>query len=76
LEALYEATFYTALINLEKTGSNKVFLTLVGGGAFGNNFHWILESIEQAIDRFKEVALDVQIVSYGGKNVQLAGLLG
>ena len=75
LEALYEATFYAALINLEKTGSNKVFLTLVGGGAFGNEFHWILESIEKAIKQFKEVALDVWMVSYGRKDSRISGCL-
>ena len=75
LEALYEATFYAALINLEKTGSNKVFLTLVGGGAFGNAFHWILESIEKAVDQFKDVELDVRMVSYGGKDPRIDGLL-
>jgi len=75
LEALYEATFYAALINLEKTGSNKMFLTLVGGGAFGNEFHWILESIEKAVEQFKDVALDVRMVSYGGKDLRIFGLL-
>ena len=75
LEALYEATFYAALINLEKTGSNKVFLTLVGGGAFGNAFHWILESIEKAVEQFKDVALDVRMVSYGRKDPRIGGLL-
>ena len=36
LEATYEATLWAALINYEKTKNNNVFLTLVGGGAFGN----------------------------------------
>ena len=36
LEATYEATLCAALLNSSKTGSNKVFLTLVGGGVFGN----------------------------------------
>ena len=75
LEALYEATFYAALINLEKTGSNKVFLTLVGGGAFGNEFHWILESLEKVIVQFRESALDVRMVSYGRKDSRISGLL-
>lgn len=76
LEALYEATFYAALINLEKTGSNIVYLTLVGGGAFGNEIDWILESLENVIEQFKEVALDVRMVSYGGKDRRISGLLG
>lgn len=68
LEATYEATFYAALCNLSKTKSNKVFLTLVGGGAFGNDADWILESLINAIERFKSVSLDVKIVSYGRSN--------
>lgn len=68
LEATYEATFYAALSNLSKTKSNKVFLTLVGGGAFGNDADWILESLVKAIDMFKNVPLDVKIVSYGRSN--------
>lgn len=71
LEATYEATFYAAMINLEKTKSNKVFLTLVGGGAFGNHIDWILESLVKTIEKFKNVPLDVKIVSYGNSNALL-----
>ena len=71
LEATYEATLYSAMINLEKTKSNKVFLTLVGGGAFGNDMDWILESLLKAIEKFKDMPLDVKIVSYGNSNALL-----
>ncbi len=71
LEATYEATLYAALINLKKYNSNKVFLTLVGGGAFGNKPNWILESIQKTIQKFKHTALDIKIVSYGNSNTQL-----
>lgn len=64
LEGTYEATFYAGLINYKKTGSNKVFLTMVGGGAFGNEFDWISESILKALKKFKNTPLDVYIVSY------------
>ncbi len=65
LEATYEATFNTALLNYKKYGSNKVFLTLVGGGAFGNEERWIIEAIEKTINKYKNFPLDVRIVSYG-----------
>ncbi len=68
LEATYEATFRTALLNSEVTGNNKVFLTLVGGGAFGNYQNWILESLAKSLEQFKESALEVIVVSYGGSN--------
>ena len=71
LEATYEASFYAALLNFEKTGNNKVFLTLVGGGAFGNRSLWIFDSIRKAIVRFSDVPLDIKIVSYGNSNHEL-----
>ena len=64
LEATYEATLYSALINIEKTGCNKVFLTLVGGGAFGNDLGWIFQSLLKTLQKFKNTPLDVKIVSY------------
>lgn len=68
LEATYEATLCSAVINLKKNDSNKVFLTLVGGGAFGNESYWIIESLIKVIDKFKETPLDIKIVSYGNSN--------
>lgn len=64
LEATYESTFYSALRNMDKTGCNKLYLTLVGGGAFGNWKEWILESILIAVEKFKSTPLDVKIVSF------------
>lgn len=71
LEATYEATFYTALKNMEKTGCNLVYLTLVGGGAFGNEESWIFNALEAAILKFKFTSLDIRIVSYGRSNPRL-----
>jgi len=74
LEATYEATLYAALMNLDKNGTDIVYLTLVGGGAFGNETSWILESLNKAINKFKNVPLDVRIVSYGRSNPSLSSL--
>ncbi len=71
LEATYEATLYAGLINYEKNNSSKVFLTLVGGGAFGNEENWILESLKKTIDKFRNTPLDVKVVSYGRSNPNL-----
>ena len=68
LEATYEATFYVALKNYEKKGNNKVFLTLIGGGAFGNKYDWIFNAIEKSIKKFSKTPLDIKIVSYGSSN--------
>jgi hypothetical protein len=60
LEATYEATFYAALKNMDRTGCNKLYLTLVGGGDFGNRKDWILDAIALAISKFKLTPLDVK----------------
>ena len=64
LQASYEATMYAAVLNLRKTGNNKVYLTLIGGGVFGNLHSWIFAAIERAIGLVSHVPLDVDIVSY------------
>lgn len=76
LEATYEATFYAALINYERTGNNKLFLTLVGGGAFGNQFNWIFDAIEKSIRQFKNTPLDVFIVSYRRSDLRVNKFIG
>lgn len=75
LEATYEATLYAALINMEANNSNLVYLTLVGGGAFGNDETWIFESLQKAIRQFKNVPLDVRVVSYRQSNLELVRCL-
>jgi len=64
LEASYEATICTAILNALSTGRNRVYLTLVGGGAFGNESDWITSSIRRAMAIYKDWNLDVAIVSY------------
>lgn len=66
LDVEYEATFRAAIINQKRTGSNKLFLTFLGGGAFGNDEKWIFEAIENNLNRFKDCNLDVYLVTYPG----------
>lgn len=68
LEASYEATICVAILNSTQNGSNKLFLTLLGGGAFGNETQWIISSIQRTLDLYKHVDLDVSIVSYHSSN--------
>lgn len=68
LEAAYEATLCAAILNAERNGSNRVFLTLLGGGAFGNETDWIIGAIHRALNLYKDTDLDVAIVSYGRSN--------
>lgn len=65
LEAMYEATLLAGVINAATSGSNRVFLTRVGGGAFGNDFRWIHAAIARAARLLRGADLDVRIVCYG-----------
>jgi hypothetical protein len=65
LEASYEATICAAILNSIRNGNNRLFLTLLGGGAFGNETDWIIGAIQRALNLYKHVDLDVAIVSYG-----------
>jgi hypothetical protein len=62
LEAAYEATLRGALLHDLYGGTSIVYLTLLGGGAFGNDRRWILQAIRVAIDKVPSPI--VRIVSY------------
>ncbi|SLN75596.1 hypothetical protein [Oceanibacterium hippocampi] len=65
LEAAYEATLRAALLNAQGGGSNVVFLTLLGGGAFGNEIDWIHGAMRRALGIMADRDLDVCLVSRG-----------
>lgn len=75
LEAMYEATILQSMENYLMTNSNKIFLTLLGGGAFGNNVNWIVDSISKVLTKYKHLPLDVQIVSYGESNKEVQKMI-
>lgn len=75
LDASYEATICAAILNARSTGNNQLFLTLLGGGAFGNATDWILEAILRALNLYKHADLDVAIVSYGSPHPDVQQLV-
>lgn len=75
LEASYEATICAAILNSVENGNNRLFLTLLGGGAFGNKTDWIMASIDRALQLYKHVELDVAIVSYRSSNPYIRHLI-
>lgn len=76
LEAAYEATLLAALINAARSkGSQRVYLTLLGGGAFGNDREWIRDAIQRALNRVRGQKLEVYLVSYGHIPADLERLL-
>ena len=75
LEAAYEATFCAAILNAASSGNNRLFLTLLGGGAFGNETDWITGAILRTLNLHRDSALDVAIVSYGSSNPAVQHLI-
>ena len=66
LEASYEAAVCAAIINSSETGNNKLFLTFLGGGAFGNKDDWIIRAINRSMQLYQHSGLEVVIVSFSG----------
>jgi hypothetical protein len=75
LEAAYEATICAAILNSQNSGNNQVFLTLLGGGAFGNEVDWIIGGIQRALKLYQHAELDVAIVSYGSSSQVIQDLV-
>jgi len=74
LEAAYEATLLVAAENAAHTGNHTVYMTMLGGGAFGNDKAWIVAAIERAI-KVAGSGLDIAIVSYRRSEPAIAHLL-
>jgi hypothetical protein len=74
LEAAYEATLLAGAINLARGGSPIVYLTRLGGGAFGNRDSWIDAALLRALDLMRDAALDVRLVSFGAPSPTLEAI--
>ncbi|MFX1761437.1 hypothetical protein PWP93_02345 [Paraburkholderia sp. A1RI-2L] len=74
LEASYEATLLAAVLNHRQTDNPKVYLTTVGGGAFGNERSWILQALRRALHHVRHHSLDVAVVCYGQVSQDLVEL--
>ncbi len=77
LDASYEATLLAAAIDARASGNATVFLTLLGGGVFGNPPRWILDAIDRGLHAAQAMGagpLDVAIVSYGSPRSDVQAL--
>lgn len=74
LEAAYEATLCATILNAYETGCNRVFLTSLGGGAFGNPTQWITDAIMRALHIHSKYDLNVLVVSYGSASREIEAL--
>lgn len=62
LDGAFEATLLAAAIVAARRGHGSrvtVYLTLTGGGAFGNRSMWILDAVRRALLLLKDHPLDV-----------------
>ncbi len=76
LEAAYEATLCAAVLNARQAGNNRLYLTLLGGGAFGNQPDWIADGLQRALQRYHDRGIDVAIVSHGESNALVRQIVG
>ena len=74
LDAAYEATICAGILNATETGSTTIFLTLLGGGVFGNRDEWIIRAIERGVAKYRDHDLDIRIVSYRRSKPMVADL--
>jgi len=72
LDASYEATLWAAALH---SPARRVWLTFVGGGAFGNRKQWIGAAIGRALARLADVDLDVRIAHYRRRDEELVELI-
>ena len=65
LDAAYEATLCAAVVDAnEGDGTGTVWLTQLGGGAFGNELSWIGNASRRAVERMRNHDLDVRIAHH------------
>lgn len=64
IKATFLAAIDAALRHPSAKSARKVYLTLLGGGVFGNALTWILSAIQRACERYRHFDLQVVVVSY------------
>lgn len=61
LEAMYESTMLVAARRALQEGSATVVLTFLGGGVFGNNWQWIIQSMARSMALVAHCNIQVHI---------------
>ncbi|MEO8243075.1 MAG: hypothetical protein ABI832_12255 [bacterium] len=75
LEAAYLATLAIAAENARLTGNRRLYLTRLGGGAFGNPARWTTDAMATALSVYASADLDVGIVSHRNPDAANLALL-
>lgn len=76
LDGAYEATLWAGVINKSRNGCGDVYLTKLGGGAFGNDDQWIIDAIANAVHALNGYELNVVVVHYSVVNKEFKEKLG
>lgn len=71
LEAAYEATLLAGALSPRR----RIYLTYIGGGVFGNRMSWIVDAMQEALDKTRHLGLEVYPVSFRSANPAVAPLL-
>jgi hypothetical protein len=65
LDAAYDATLaVSAILARDRKTRVTVYLTLVGGGVFGNETEWIVMALQRALLRYQSASIDVKLVHF------------
>lgn len=75
LDAMYEATLWAAVLNARRTGQNRVWLTFIGGGVFGNDYRWIASAIGRACYRVRKYNLEVCVSHFRTKDSEIEQMI-
>jgi hypothetical protein len=67
----YKSILMSALLH----GKNKVFLTLMGCGVFGNKLGWVVDCLSQCKNLIKESGLEVNLVVYQKNEIEKSSLV-
>lgn len=83
LDSIYESTLWSSLLyapvcKILNSNHYKVYLTFIGGGAFGNKLSWIINSMAKSIKKFisimintYDILFDIIICHYQSINPQI-----
>ncbi len=74
LDAAYEATLLATALHADHDAP-RVFLTLLGAGAFGNPVGWVVAAIARAAEQTHALGLDIKVVSHGQSQHVLRSIL-
>jgi hypothetical protein len=76
LDGAYEATLLAAALDVAQgRGSGVVFLTMLGGGVFGNSDEWIAAAIARAVHRARDLALTVKVCHFRSINANVVSMV-